>query len=102
MRIISEARIHDYCRQYADAAESLRSFLAIARRAEWRHLQDLRSTYSHADAVLVESGKTVTVLNVRGNRYRLILAIHYNTGRVFVLRFFPHAEYDKGSWKRQL
>jgi mRNA interferase HigB len=102
MRIISEARIHEYCKQYADAAESLRSFLAVAKRAEWRHLQDVRITYPHADAVLVESDRIVTVLNIKGNRYRLILAIHYNTGLVFVLRFFPHPEYDKGNWKRQL
>jgi mRNA interferase HigB len=102
MRIISEVRVHEYCKQYSDAADWLRSFLAVAREATWRHLQDVRVTYRHADAVVVSSGRIVTVLNVKGNRYRLILAIHYNTGCVFVLRFFPHAEYSKGNWKRQL
>ena len=102
MRIISESRIHEYCRAYPDAAASLQSFLSVCRRAKWLHLQEVRNTYGHADAVLVRSGRTVTVLNMKGNRYRLILAIHYNTERVFVLRFLPHDEYSKEHWKRHL
>jgi mRNA interferase HigB len=102
MRLISETRIHEYCRVYPDAAASLRSFMTVARGAKWRHLQHVRNAYGHADAVLVQSGRTVTVLNMKGNRYRLILAIHYNTERIFVLRFLPHDEYSKEHWKRQL
>lgn len=34
--------------------------------------------YRHADAVRVQSGRIVTVLNIKGNQYRLVLAFHYN------------------------
>jgi mRNA interferase HigB len=44
----------------------------------------------------------VTCFNIRGNDYRLITAIHYNLGKVFVLRFMTHAKYDKGRWKDEL
>jgi mRNA interferase HigB len=102
MRIISEARIYEWCRKYPDAAESLRSFLAVARKAHWQHLQDVRVIYRHADAVIVKSKRIVTVLNIKGGHYRLILAIHYNRQRIFAMRFLRHADYSSGLWKRQL
>jgi len=37
-----------------------------------------------------------------GNDYRLITAIHYNTGMVYVMLFLTHAEYDKQAWKERL
>ena len=44
----------------------------------------------------------VTVINVRGNRYRLVIAIHYNTQVMFVLRVLTHGEYTRAQWKREL
>jgi mRNA interferase HigB len=58
--------------------------------------------YPHADAVTVASGRTVVVFNIRGNRYRLVTAIHYNRQLVYTLRFMTHAEYSKNRWKDML
>ena len=102
MRIISESRIREWSDQYPDASEALTTFLKVARKAKWRHLQDMRETYRHADAVEVASGRVVTVLNIRGNLYRMIVAVHYNTGKVFLLRFLTHAEYNRGAWSKTL
>ena len=38
----------------------------------------------------------------RRNAFRLITAIHYDTQRVFVMRFLTHAEYDRNRWKDTL
>jgi len=55
-----------------------------------------------ADPVKVASGRTVVVFNIRGIRYRLVAAIHYNRQIVYTLRFMTHAEYSKNRWKDAL
>ena len=53
--------------------------------------------------VKVKSGKPhVYVLNILKNEYRLMCAVHFNTGKVFTLRFMKHTEYEKGAWKNEL
>jgi mRNA interferase HigB len=65
-------------------------------------LLDVRKVYRHADPVKVASGRTVTVFNVCGNRYRMAVAFHYDKKRVFVLWLGTHAEYSKDAWKETL
>ena len=67
--------------------------------AQWKNLGDVRRAFPHADGVKVGSGKLATVFNVCGNKHRMITAIHYNTGKIFILRLMSHAEYSKDQWK---
>jgi mRNA interferase HigB len=89
-------------RGYPDAREPLQDWYDIAKRARWRSIAEVRRLFPHADAATVKSGGIVTIFNVRGNRYRLIVAIHYNRQQVFMLRFLTHAEYNKNRWIEQL
>ena len=102
MRIITRKRLREFGKKYPDAAEPLQKWHRLLRAAEWENLQDLRRVYPHADTVTVGSGKTVTVFNICGNKYRLIAAIHYNRQRVYALRLLTHAEYSKDFWKDTL
>ncbi len=52
--------------------------------------------YRHADVV-----GNKTVFNIKGNAYRLITAIHYDRGRIYIRELLTHAEYDKGDWKQR-
>lgn len=88
--------------QYPDATVALSAWLTNASRATWRNLAEVRRVYPHADPVEVGSGRTVVVFNLRGNRYRLITAIHYNRQVIYTLRFMTHAEYSKDRWKDAL
>jgi mRNA interferase HigB len=100
MRIIKESTLREFATEYPDAAEWLKQFTSAVRHLHWESLQDVRRMYPHADAVTVGSGKTLTVFNVKGNRYRLVMAMHYNRGKAYVRRFMTHAEYSKGHWKK--
>jgi mRNA interferase HigB len=102
MRIISRKRLREFAQRYPDAAEALEKWHRVFREARWRNIQEVRRVYPHADSVTVASGNTVTVFNVCGNKYRLIVAIHYNRQRVYVLRLLRHADYSKDLWKQSL
>jgi mRNA interferase HigB len=102
MRVVKPSRLQEFARVYARARKSLENWYAVAKKAHWRNLVDLRRTLSNADEVKVASGKTVVVFNIGGNDFRLICAIHYDREKVFVLRFMTHAEYSKNNWKDTL
>jgi len=102
MRVIKPGRIHDFGRAFPDAKSSLNAWLKVARKTSWQSLTDVRASYPKTDGVKVDSGRIVTVFNIGGNKYRMIIAMHYNTGKAYVLRFLSHAEYDKEYWKKQL
>ncbi len=102
MRVIKRPTLIGYGDINPDAKDALTDWFITASTAEWRNLTEVRRDYSHADPARVASGKIVTIFNIRGNHYRLVTAIHYNTQRVFILRFMTHAQYSRNRWKDQL
>src|SRR5512135_423830 len=99
MRIIKPARLRQYETAYPRARAGLEHWLLNSVAGQWRHLADVRRTFPHADEVRVASGRRVVVFNIGRNDFRLITAIHYNMGKVFVLMFLTHAQYSKDAWK---
>ena len=99
MRIIKPSSVRAYAAKHPTAREPLSAWLLTTSRADWHSLADVRRTYPHADSLLLESGNTVTIFNIAGNTYRLIVAIHYNARRVYIRDFMTHAEYNKEAWK---
>jgi mRNA interferase HigB len=91
VRIIKTSTLLAYGKKYSAARNQLAIWALIASRAVWGSIDDVRITYPHADAVLVKSKRTVTVFNIAGNNYRLIVAIHYNTQKVYIRDFMTHA-----------
>ena len=95
MRIISKAAISRFCETHGDALEPLLHWHAVAKRANWKHLPDVRTDFPHADAVDV-----FTIFNIAGNKYRLVTAIKYRWQIVYIRSILTHREYDKGQWKQ--
>ena len=102
MRIIKASRILEFGKAHPKAASNLGRWLELAETHTWANIQELRRVLPTADAVRVKSGRTVTVFNIAGNDYRLIVGIHYNTGIIYVLVFLTHAQYAKDTWKESL
>ena len=61
---------------HGDARPSLSVWRRLIEGHEFRHFTGLRSVFPSADQVTVGSGRTVVVFNIKGNRYRLIAALH--------------------------
>lgn len=88
--------------RFPQAAEWLVTFQKSCKSAKWQSIVDLRRVYPHADLVKVKSGRSVIVLNAAGNKYRMLIALHFDRQTVFTLRFMTHAEYSKDHWKNEL
>ena len=102
MRIIKHGYLREQAAKYPKATRYLADWVRVVAAAEWRNLVELRRSYPSADLVAVDSGRSVVVFNVCGNDHRLIVAVHFDRGRVYTLRFLTHADYSKDLWKRQL
>jgi mRNA interferase HigB len=99
LRIIKEKFLREAIPPRSKAGKWLEAWITVVRLADWASIREVRMTYPSADPVKVASGRSVTVFNVCGNDYRLIVAIHYNKRRVYTLDFMTHAGYDKNTWK---
>ena len=96
MHIITRKRLLDFSKTYPDCSSALESWYRIVKHTDFDSFAAIRATFPSADKV----GK-LTVFNIGGNKARLIVAIHYNTNRVYIRDILTHAEYDRGTWRQK-
>jgi mRNA interferase HigB len=94
VHVISARKLREFWAEHPDAEKPLRSWLRVAERSEWEKFEDIRETYAHASQV----GK-FTVFNIGGNKYRMVVVVHFNRGKLYVRHILSHAEYDENTWK---
>lgn len=96
MHIITHSRLLAFSERHPDSQGALETWYRIMKKLRLTHFNELRQIFPSADLV----GKCV-VFNIGGNKARLIAAIHYNKGRVYIRHVLTHAEYNKNQWKRE-
>lgn len=90
MRVISVKHIRDFSGRRPDAAPALKAWTQEARRASWKSPQDIKQRYASASFL---KGNRV-VFNLKGNDYRLVVAVAYRFELVYIKFIGTHAEYD--------
>ena len=95
MHVISRKKLREAAARRGELEGPLDAWFRIAKKALWQSLADVRKTFAGADAV----GKW-TVFNIKGNQYRLITEINYNSGRIYVRQVLTHTEYNREGWKQ--
>jgi mRNA interferase HigB len=94
MHVISKKKLREFWEKWPAAKEPLRAWHRVAERAAWQSFADVRKVYPSADQV----GRC-TVFDIGGNKFRLVVVIHFNSGKVYVRHVMTHRQYDKGAWK---
>ncbi|MEM7113432.1 MAG: type II toxin-antitoxin system HigB family toxin [Chloroflexota bacterium] len=94
MHIISPKTIREFWDEHPQAESALRSWVVRVHQAKWQNFAELRSDFPSADLV----GR-LTVFNIGGNNYRLIVRVEFWLQKVFVRHVLMHSEYDKENWK---
>jgi len=91
MRVIAKRNLLLFCERHPAAKHPLLAWHEEAVQAEWATPQDIKDRYASASFV----GGNRVVFNISGNNYRLIVAVAYRVGVVYVKFVGTHAEYDK-------
>lgn len=91
MRIISKRRLIDFYSIHADAKAPLEAWYFEAKHAKWLTPQDIKLHYPSAS--IIENNRMV--FNIKGNTYRLVCAIRYDLGIVYIRFIGTHSQYDK-------
>lgn len=93
MRVIAVKTLREFWKRHADAEQALKAWHKEASSTRWREPNEIKKGYPSADVI---PGNRI-VFNIKGNDYRLIVKIHYNTGILYIRFVGTHAEYDKVS-----
>jgi mRNA interferase HigB len=94
MHIITHRRIVAAQKAHPQCASALDQRYRLCKKAAWRKFSELRILFPGTDKV-----GDVFVFDLGGNKLRLIAAIHFNTGRLFIRSVLTHKKYDLGGWK---
>lgn len=91
MRIIALGTLRDFWKRHPDAEVPLRAWYAAASRAQWTRPADIKDAYRSASFL----ANNRVVFNLKGNDYRLVTAVHYNRGMLYIRFIGTHGEYDR-------
>lgn len=91
MRVISKRTLREYWEKERRAEQPLKSWHAIAAKADWATPAAVKIAYRRASIV----GRDRVVFDIGGNRYRLVVRFDYAHKIAFVRFVGTHSEYDR-------
>jgi mRNA interferase HigB len=98
VHIVTLKRLQEASDKYGEASREIGAWVRIVKSVRWRNFEDLRNSFPDADHV-----DGFVAFNLRHNRYRLIVAVHYakriegklTLGHVYIGSFMTHKQYDR-------
>lgn len=91
MRIVGLPILEAFQARHANVRGALDAWRSEVERAEWKAPQDIKQRYRSADFL---AGNRV-IFNVKGNAYRLVVLVRYQSGLVVIEWVGTHTDYDK-------
>ena len=97
MRIIARRTLNDFCqslrgsKDYKVIKAALDAWFHEVKSAIWISPAEVKKSYRNASIV----GEDRVVFNIKGNDFRLVVAIDYRRQVVFIKWLGTHKEYDR-------
>lgn len=91
VRVISRKKLKAFWERHPDVRQPLQAWYDDAKHAIWKSSADIKAVYRSASFV----GNDRVVFNLKGNKYRLVVAIRYEYSIVFIRFVGTHQEYDR-------
>ena len=90
MKVVAVAALRNFWQKHPGAEQPLRAWHDEARRAVWRQPADIKSQYRSAS--ILKNRRVV--FNIKGNDYRLVVAVAFRIGVAYIKFVGTHAQYD--------
>ena len=95
-RIGTDARSYaatapEFWQTHPDAERPLKAWLAIVRLKRYSSPPAVREDFASASFL----GQWRTVFNIGGNKYRLVVDMRYDLGRIYIRQVLTHEEYTR-------
>lgn len=91
MKVIAVSTLRTFWDGCPDAEQPLKAWYDEARHATWATPQDIKNHYASASFV----ARNRVVFNIKGNDYRLIVAVAYRFQAIYIKFIGTHAEYNR-------
>lgn len=90
MRVIAVSTLKAFWEQYPAAEVPLKAWLEEAQSAQWQQPADIKAQFGHAS--ILKNRRVV--FNIKGNDYRLVVAVAYRFQALYIKFVGTHQQYD--------
>ncbi len=90
VRVFNRSTVRAFADEHADSRQPLFAWFAEVERANWIGPDDIKARYPSASFL---AGNRI-VFNIKGNTYRIVIAVKYEFFAVYIRFIGTHAEYD--------
>ena len=91
MRVFNRSTVRTFAATHADARQPLFAWFGEVESATWAGPDDVKKRYASASVL----NRDRVVFNIKGNKYRVVVAIKYEFFAVYIRFIGTHAEYDE-------
>ena len=88
---ISIKVLKEFIDKHPQSKSSLEAWWNEAKAANWQNSQQIKEKYAIASFV----GNNRVVFNIKGNDFRLVVAVAYRFGAIYIKFVGTHEEYNK-------
>jgi mRNA interferase HigB len=92
MQVIARRTLKRFWERHPQAERPIRVWFAVARKTRWRDPNEVKRQFG---ATVDFVGDNRLIFDLGGNKYRLVVHVSYEFGRVLVKFIGTHAEYDR-------
>jgi mRNA interferase HigB len=91
MKIVAVSTLKRFWTRHPDSEQPLKAWPDEARHAVWATPRQIKNRYASASFI----GANRVVFNIKGNDYRLVVAVAYRFQAVYIKFIGTHAQYDR-------
>lgn len=94
MHVISNRRLVEFSGANPDSTIPLQTWRKLLETNSPQNFAELRAMFRSVDLV-----DGLYVFDIKGNDYRLVCGINFQTQMCYIKHVMTHTDYDRGKWK---